>query len=88
MSVTAAMSFCSNGALAAASPLVRWKPRENLASALGEPATTPLTDDESAVIQPDGCMPSPEIPPTGVIQVRPATAKNTLLLEGQGSKVR
>ncbi|XP_030280731.1 homeodomain-interacting protein kinase 1-like [Sparus aurata] len=79
--------YPNNGALAAASPLVRWKPMENLASALGEPATTPLTDNESAVIQPDGCMPSPKISPAGVIQVRPATAENTLLLEGQGRKV-
>ncbi|XP_030267322.1 dual specificity protein kinase YAK1-like isoform X4 [Sparus aurata] len=79
--------YPNNGALAAASSLVRWKPMENLASALGEPATTPLMDDESTVIQPDGCTPSPEVPPAGVIQVLPATAENTLLLEGQGSKV-
>ncbi|XP_030267138.1 homeodomain-interacting protein kinase 1-like isoform X1 [Sparus aurata] len=79
--------YPNNGALAAASSLVRWKPMENLASALGEPATTPLMDDESTVIRPDGCTPSPEVPPAGVIQVLPATAENTLLLEGQGSKV-
>ncbi|KAM8766626.1 homeodomain-interacting protein kinase 1-like isoform 2-T6 [Acanthopagrus schlegelii] len=79
--------YPNNGALAAASPLVRWKPMENVASALGEPAATPLMDDESVFIQPEGCTPSPEIPPAGVILVRPATAENTLLLEGQGSKV-
>ncbi|XP_030267146.1 homeodomain-interacting protein kinase 1-like isoform X1 [Sparus aurata] len=79
--------YPNNGALAAASSLVRWKPMENLASALGEPATTPLMDDVSTVIQTDGCTPSPEVPPAGVIQVLPATAENTLLLEGQGSKV-
>ncbi|XP_030290664.1 homeodomain-interacting protein kinase 1-like isoform X2 [Sparus aurata] len=55
--------------------------------AVSEPPTAPLKDEDSSTIQPDGCTPSTEILPWGVIMARPATAKNTTSLEDQESAV-
>ena len=53
-----------------------------------EPPAALVEDEDSINIQPDDHTPSPEILPPGVILVRPATAENKLLLEGQESKAR
>ena len=53
-----------------------------------EPLAAPLKDEDSSTIQSDGCTASPEILPSGVILVWPATAENTMLLEDQESAVR
>ncbi|XP_036929518.1 homeodomain-interacting protein kinase 1-like isoform X1 [Acanthopagrus latus] len=60
---------------------------EDQESAVSEPPTAPLADEDRSVIQPDGCTPSPEILPSGVILVRPATAENSTSLEDQESAV-
>ena len=41
-----------------------------------EPPAASLNDEDSSNIQPGDCPPSPEILPSGVILVRPATAEN------------
>ncbi|XP_030269481.1 dual specificity tyrosine-phosphorylation-regulated kinase 1B-like isoform X2 [Sparus aurata] len=56
---------------------------EDQESTVSEPTAAPLRDEESSIFQPDDCTPSPEILPSGVILVRPATAENTTLLEDQ-----
>ncbi|XP_030269661.1 homeodomain-interacting protein kinase 1-like [Sparus aurata] len=56
---------------------------EDQESAVSEPPIAPLKDEDSSTIQPDGCTPSPEILPSGLILARPVTAENTTLLEDQ-----
>ena len=79
ISVTASMSFCSSGA----------EKSETSRGKMMRPKADVMSKRRPAcsVTAPPSTLTS-HIPPAGVILVRPATAENTLLLEGQGSKVR
>ncbi|XP_036978357.1 homeodomain-interacting protein kinase 2-like isoform X2 [Acanthopagrus latus] len=60
---------------------------EGQESTVGEPTAAPLEDEASSKIRPGDCSPSPEFLTTAEISVRPVTAENTTLLEGQESTV-
>ncbi|KAM8759568.1 uncharacterized protein AB9X84_007917 [Acanthopagrus schlegelii] len=52
-----------------------------------KPPAAPLNNKASSNIRPGDCTPSPEILATAKISVRPVTAENATLLEGQESTV-